>query len=277
MRRRLFENGLLLVNLALFLAFLAGMAITGWQVANMTDSRLRPSVRRFLPAATSETSSRTSEFLMGLRRARHLLFQRAPSVENLRDPSEFLGRRGSPTSCSTCCSRVPEGLRPQSRPRLGVTPLEDADPRASRLAERVHGRRRAGVRGRLLRHRGSASRSRLHAPHTSGAVLRVECGDRVAAHQCRTINRWPDPMNSGSGRDRSLGRRSAPATRSSEPTAETTLVPVRITRAETMIAAHTVASTIAPMPRRSTALRSACRRSCRHPSSESITLSRRPS
>lgn len=32
-RRWLFEHGLLLVNLALFLAFLAGMAIAGWQVA----------------------------------------------------------------------------------------------------------------------------------------------------------------------------------------------------------------------------------------------------
>ncbi len=44
MRRRLFENGLLLVNLALFLVFLAGMAVTGWQVANddLTSHGLQP-------------------------------------------------------------------------------------------------------------------------------------------------------------------------------------------------------------------------------------------
>jgi hypothetical protein len=34
MKRWLFEHGLLLVNLALFVLFLLGMAITGWQVAN---------------------------------------------------------------------------------------------------------------------------------------------------------------------------------------------------------------------------------------------------
>lgn len=34
MKRWLFEHGLLLVNLALFLLFLLGMAVTGWQVAN---------------------------------------------------------------------------------------------------------------------------------------------------------------------------------------------------------------------------------------------------
>lgn len=34
MKRWLYENGLLLVNLALFLVFLVGMALTGWQVSN---------------------------------------------------------------------------------------------------------------------------------------------------------------------------------------------------------------------------------------------------
>jgi hypothetical protein len=34
MKRWLFEHGLLLVNLALFVLFLAGMALTGWHVAN---------------------------------------------------------------------------------------------------------------------------------------------------------------------------------------------------------------------------------------------------
>src|SRR5690606_6333464 len=33
-KRWLFEHGLLLVNLGLFLTFLVGMALTGWQVSN---------------------------------------------------------------------------------------------------------------------------------------------------------------------------------------------------------------------------------------------------